>query len=102
MTEDALRWLVGLSVTVILSIAGIAIGAFRAMSAKLDGAVEAIEKTMRSEDAQLHSRINEVKDKYVRRDDFDKHMDRMDRRLDEIRSDQKELIDWLKRGKERI
>ena len=102
MTEEALRWLVGLSVTVILSIGGIAIGAFRAMSAKLDRAVEAIETTMRNEDAQLHSRINQVKDTYVRRDDFDKHMDRMDRRLNEIRSDQKELIDWLKRGKERI
>lgn len=101
MTAE-MQWLVGTALTVILSIGGIAIGAFRAMSAKLDSAVEAIEATMRSEDAQLHSRINEVKDKYVRRDDFEKYTDRMDRRLDEIRSDQKELIEWLKRGKERI
>ena len=95
MSGDELRWLVGTATTVVLAIATIAIGAFRAMSGRLDRAVEKIEIAMRSEDAQLHSRINDVRERYVRRDDFERHMQRLDEALKEIRADQKTIIGMM-------
>ena len=95
MTTAELQWLVGTAIGVVLSIAGIAIGAFRSMSGRLDKAVEKIEGSMKHEDDRLHERVNRVRDEYVRRDDFDKSMERVDGTLRDIREDQKKMIDML-------
>jgi hypothetical protein len=43
-----------------------------------------VAKSIRDGDAELHSRINKVKDDYVRRDDLDKHLERIEHKLDEL------------------
>jgi hypothetical protein len=39
---------------------------------------------------KLHARINDVRDQYVRRDDLDKHMQRWEKTLEDLRADMKE------------
>lgn len=96
MTVVELQWLVGIAVSVIFAIAGIAIGAFRSMSAKLDKAVETMRESVKDGDDQLHERVNrlrqDVSDNYVRRADLDSHMTRIDGTLKEVRDDQKAII----------
>lgn len=76
-----LKWLLGLAATMAATFGTIMIGAFRNMSAKIAG---------------LHSRIDDVKEKYVRRDDLDGHIMRIDQNVrdlrDEMRANHQELI----------
>lgn len=37
--------------------------------------------------APLHERVNRVRDEYVRRDDLDGHLSRMEKQFDDIRSE---------------
>lgn len=107
MTVGELQWLVGIAVTVVVAIAMIAVGAFRSMAARLDRAVEHIvgridrdveklEKAIAIGDAQLHERLNrlrqDVSDNYVRRIDLDGHLAGMREQLKELRDDIKELL----------
>lgn len=96
MTVSELQWLVGTAATFILAVAGIAIGAFRAVSNRIDSAVEKMQKAVKEGDDQLHDRISRVRDdmqeNYVRRVDLDSHMKRHDDMLKEIRDDQKQII----------
>ena len=106
MTVTELQWIVGLSVTVVLAIATIAIGAFRAMAARLDKVAEKLgsdlkegdkelARAMKDSDDKLHDRLNRVRDEYVPRRELDEHMARMDKTLDEIKADQKNIIGIL-------
>lgn len=96
MTISELQWLVGTAATFILAIAGIAIGAFRAVSNRIDSAVEKMQKAVKEGDDHLHDRISRVRDdmseNYVRRVDLDSHMKRIDDTQKEIRDDVKQII----------
>lgn len=106
MTVTELQWIVGLSVSIVLAIATIAIGAFRAMAARLDRVAEKLAtdlkegdkelaRAIKEGDNELHARLNRVRDEYVPRRELDEHMARMDKTLDEIKADQKNIIGIL-------
>lgn len=99
MTVSELQWLIGIAVTFVLAIGGIAISAFRAMSNKLEKAVERMQTAVKEGDDQLHDRVNrlrqDVSENYVRRIDLDSHMKRVDETLKEVRDDQKQIIRQL-------
>ncbi len=96
MTIGELQWLIGIASTFILAVAGIAIGAFRAVSNRIDRAVEQMRVSVKEGDEQLHERVNrlrqDVSDNYVRRVDMESHMKRLDETLKEMRDDQKSII----------
>lgn len=70
--DDDLKWLIGVSITVMGLFISTLIGVFRNLSAKISG---------------LHGRVDEVKEKYVRRDDLDGHIARIDTNLRELREE---------------
>lgn len=74
MTATDLQWLVGISLTVFVALASIMIGASRNLGNKMSKSV-----------AELHARIDHVKDNYVRRDDLDRHLERIDGNVNELR-----------------
>lgn len=96
MTVDELQWLIGIGLTFVLAVGGIAIGAFRAMSNKLDRVASDLAKNVKAGDDQLHERVNRLRqdmsENYVRRADLDSHMKRLDDTLKEVRDDQKQII----------
>lgn len=96
MTIGELQWLIGIASTFILAVAGIAIGAFRAVSNRIDLAVEQMRVSVKEGDEQLHERVNrlrqDVSDNYVRRVDMESHMKWLDETLKEMRDDQKSII----------
>lgn len=90
------QWLIGIAITVVLSIAGIAIAAFRSMSTKIDEAMADMRKGIKQGEDTLHDRLNrlrqDVSDNFVRRADLESHMKRLDDTMKEIRDDQKQII----------
>lgn len=70
--DGDLKWVIGVAVSMVLSFGGVMTGAFRNMSAKL---------------AKTHERIDDVKEKYVRRDDLDGHIARIELNLRELREE---------------
>lgn len=97
MTVAELQWLVGIAVTAVIAVASVAIGAFRAMSGRLESAMGRMEKAVKDGDDHLHERVNrlrqDVSDNYVRRVDLDGHLKRIDDTMKEVRDDQKKLIE---------
>lgn len=79
MTDDVLRWLIGIEITVTLTSIGALLAAFYRLS-------DAIKKG----DDALHERVNDVRDQYVRRSDLDNHMARIDGSMRDVRADMKE------------
>lgn len=73
--DDDLRWAVGVAITIFVAFAGLVVAAFRNMSAKI---------------TKTHERIDDVKDKYVRRDDLDQHLKRIDTTVKELRTEIRE------------
>ncbi len=68
-----MQWLIGLTATSVLVLAGMLIAAFRNVYWKIS-----------RRDSALHKRIDEVKDGYVRQDHLDSHVSHLDRRLDDM------------------
>ncbi|MCY0146151.1 hypothetical protein OEG84_24990 [Hoeflea sp. G2-23] len=106
MTVIELQWLVGISATVVLSLAGLVIGSFRVIAARLEKETdklstaiakgnEKLAHAMKMEGDRLHDRLNRVRDEYVPRREMDDHMNRIDKTLDEIKADQKSIITLL-------
>ena len=91
-----IQWLIGVSVTLLVAIAAIATTAFRAVGARIDGAVKEMREAVSDGDRELHDRISrlrqDVSDNYVRRIDLDSHMKRFDENNREIRADLKEVL----------
>lgn len=79
MVDDALRWVIGLGVTIIVAFTSALIAGFYRLA-------DAIRKG----DAELHVRVNDVRDEYARRTDLDGHMSRMDMAMRDMRNDMKE------------
>lgn len=90
------QWLIGIAITVVLSIAGIAIAVFRSMSTKIDEAMGDMRTSIKQGEDTLHDRLNRIKDdmnnNYVRRADLDSHMKWLDDTMKEICDDQKQII----------
>lgn len=97
MSVGELQWLVGISVTVVIAVAGIAIGAYRSVVGRMDTIFNRLEAQTKDGDKELHQRINRTRDDYVRRVDLDAHMSRIDGTLAEIRRDQRSLLDRLEK-----
>ena len=79
--DGDLKWVIGIAVSMVVSFGGIMITTFRNMSAKI---------------AETHDRIDDVKEKYVRRDDLDGCIMRIDQNIrdlrDEMHANHKEII----------
>lgn len=92
-------WLIGIAVTVVFAIAGIANTVFRSMSTKIDEAMADMRKSIKHGEETLHDRLNrlrqDVSDNFVRRADLESHMKRFDETLKEVRDDQKQVIRQL-------
>jgi hypothetical protein len=95
VSSEEIRWAAGFVVTIVIAVATIAIGGFRAFANRLDAAVSKLTGA----DDVLHERINRVRqdvsDNYVRRADLESHMKRVDETLKEVRDDQKAIIRQL-------
>lgn len=79
MSEEAMRWVLGLEITV-------AVAFVSALLAALYRLADAIKKG----DDVLHTRVNDIRDEYVRRTDLDRHIQRIDVSMHDLRSDMKE------------
>jgi len=80
MDQSVVLWLVGQTIAVTIAGLGTLMMLHRNLTAKIE-----------TGDADLHHRVNDVREKYVRRDDLDAHlnpmrtqMERMDAKLDRI------------------
>lgn len=91
-----MRWAIGIAVTIVLGVAGIALTAFRAVTAKIDKATDTMRDLVTNGDDTLHERVNRVREdvsnNYVRRVDLDSHMKRLDDTLKEVRDYQMQII----------
>lgn len=75
MSED-IKWLIGISVSMVISFIIALIGSFRSLSASI-----------KEGDDNLHDRINRVRDDYVRRDDLDSHINQLRDSMKELRDE---------------
>lgn len=83
-----MKWLLGLGVSLCVTFATALIAAFRNLANRVSLG-----------DRDLHQKIDQVKDRYVRRDDLDGHLDRVDRNVreikDEIRENHRQVLEAL-------
>jgi hypothetical protein len=79
MMETDLRWFIGVAVTVVLALVTTIIAAFRNLAVRIS-----------TSDREMLRRIDDVKEKYVRRDDLDGHITRLDQGMREIREEMRE------------
>lgn len=90
-----MQWLVGIAVSVSLAWTGALIGAFW----KIIAMIKRGEMKNSEHVAVLHTKVDDVKERYVRRDDLDGHLSRMDKKIDDIRSEMRinhqQVIDAL-------
>ena len=71
-----IKWIIGIGLSVVVAFVSAVIGAFKSLTNKIT-----------KNTYELHSRVDEVKDKYVRRDDLDGHIQRIDRSLHDLRKE---------------
>lgn len=79
MSDEAMRWFIGIEITVAVAFASALLAAFYRLS-------DAIKKG----DNALHERVNDVRDQYARRSDLDGQMTRIDGSMRDMRADMKE------------
>lgn len=79
MSDEAIRWFIGIEITVAVAFASALLAAFYRLS-----------DAIREGDDALHARVNGIRDEYVRRTDLDGHMQRIDGSMRDMRSDMKE------------
>lgn len=77
MDTTILVALVGWGLTVI-AIFGAAVARDRALQSQISNGDEAAKKAAQDEAKILHERINKTRDEFVRRDDLDTHMKRLE------------------------
>ena len=74
-SANIIMWVVGIGVTVLTFVGSALFAARRADAGKF---------------AALHTRIDEVKDKYVRRDDLDGHIRSLETQVGQLREEQRQ------------
>lgn len=77
--DGDLKWVIGIVVSLTVTFATTLIAAFRNLANRIT-----------ANNRELLGRIDEVKDNYVRRDDLNGHIDRIDRNLSELREETRE------------
>lgn len=75
MMGDDWKWAIGVTVTLITAL----IGAFRNLANRIS-----------ANDKEINARVDAVKDNYVRRDDLDGHLARIDKRLEQLAEEMRE------------
>lgn len=84
--DTDLQWAIGIAIPFFAAFIGILVGVFRSFSTKIGA---------------LHTRVDDVKEKYVRRDDLDGHLQRMDKKMDDLSAEMgrnhQQVIDVLTR-----
>lgn len=97
--SQEIQWLIGVSVALLVAIGTIAITAFRAVGARIEGVIKEMRQAVADGDRELHDRVSrlrqDVSDNYVRRVDLDSHMKRLDDNHKELRADLKEALKQL-------
>lgn len=76
---DEFKWLGGAGLTVSVALITALISAFRSLSARFS-----------SGDRDLHKRIDDVRERYVRRDDLDGHIRRIEANIRDLRDESRE------------
>lgn len=76
---DDLKWIIGISASMIVSFVIALVAAFRSLSEKINQG-----------DNQLHERINRTRDEYVRRVDLDDHVKQLRDSVRELRDETRE------------
>ncbi len=76
--EEFARWLVGIGMAFAAVVGGIIIRDRQVMGA------------IKAGDDQLHERVNRTRDEYVRRDDLDQHIRRIEKSVEEMRVEMRE------------
>ena len=71
------------------------IGAVAGMWFRIHGTIERTRDQQRAGDAELHERINRVRDEFVRRDDLDAHMARIEKTMVEMRAELRAMFDAI-------
>ena len=74
--EADLKWIAGIGISLALALATTLVGAFRNLNSKIS-----------ISNRELYARIDRIKEHYVRRDDLDGHLQRIDTSLHEIRDE---------------
>lgn len=91
--DPDLKWVIGIGVTVITFIIGLIAGSFRNLAGRIT-----------NNTAALHKRIDTVKDTYVRRDDLESHLQRIDSNIRDLRQEMREghqqVIEAVQRSKD--
>jgi hypothetical protein len=91
--EADIKWLIGILITVVGSFALMLIGTFRNLSTKWTTSTAALHKKIEDGDKDTNAKIDDVKERYVRRDDLNDHIGRLDKVIKEVRDEQKSLGD---------
>lgn len=91
--HDDIQWLIGILATALVAFSGMLFGAFRSLSNRMSSANGMIYKKIEDRDKDILDKIAVVKEKYVRRDDLDGHIQRLDLTVNELRREQKEQRD---------
>lgn len=80
MSGADLQWMVGISVTTLFAMATIVLGAFYRLGSRQSANV----KDLHDRIDRTNERIVQVKDNYVRRDDFHEHMKRIEEGISKL------------------
>lgn len=87
--EQSIYQLITIAIAFVGVIGGI-IARDRFIIQYINTANETMRETMRHELDNLHSRVNATRDGFVRRDDLDGHLRRMETNIKEMREEQRE------------
>lgn len=82
--ESDLKWAIGIAVTVVMAFTGIVVTTFRVLAERISSHVK-----------DLHEKVDDVKVRYVRRDDLDSHLTRIDKSLQETREEMRRNHDQV-------
>lgn len=77
--------MIGVGVSASLGLLSLLIAAFNRLAGRIDRSGADLRSKIDTGHAELHARVNKVKDEYVRRDDLDRHMVRIDGNVNELR-----------------
>lgn len=95
--ESDVKWLIGLAVTFFLAHTGILIGVFRSMFNKMSNGNRSLYDHIDAGNTGIEEKIDNVKEKYVRRDDLDGHLQRLDNSVKDL---QRQIRDQSKQSRE--
>lgn len=86
--DPELKWVIGIAVTLSIVFTTSILGAFRSLASRISQG-----------NKDLHARVDAVKENYVRRDDLDDHIRRIESGIRDIKEDNrqnhKQVMDFL-------